>query len=482
MYCRLTQMYFVCATVALLLFPTAASATESASFVEELDRSLPAHMQRYNVPGVSVALIEDGQIVLLKSYGLADKAANVPMTPDTIHQVASISKSLTAWGVMKLVDEGLFDLDEPVGTYLTRWHIPPSPFDDSGVTIRRLLDHTAGISLSGYGAGTPVGEPLPRLEASLSGETRGCGAVELIRQPGEAFMYSGGGYTILQLVVEEVTGQSFATYMSQSVLKPLGMESSTFTWSPAIQGRLSSAYGTYYNQIENQRYVEDAAGGLYSTPSDLAHFTQAVVNDPGLLSEQSYDLLFEGESYGLGHGMLDLPTGQRFVFGGGTRMGWQSDFVVDPADRSGFVVLSNANGGIILNLILISRWAEWKTGSPWPSAELYLLQYPFLMVLAGVLGFVCAVRAGLLARQFRQGQRLLLFRTAKQRKVIRLLVSCLILLAIVLWWLGSFTDTFDPRQTILWLPEPFLLVSILFTWLMLLLVAATLFPKRKAEL
>ena len=97
-------------------------------------------------------------------------------------------------------------------------------------------------------------------------------------------MYSGGGYTILQLMVEEVSGQSFATYMDENVLQPLGMESSTFTWSSAIQTRLASAYGTYYNRIPNQRYVEDAAGGLYSTAEDLARFAQAIVSGPCLLA------------------------------------------------------------------------------------------------------------------------------------------------------------------------------------------------------
>ena len=303
-------------------------ATNQSVFIEQVEATLPKLMARYNVPGFSIALIEDGEIVYLESFGYADKKNQIPMTPDTVHQVASVSKSLTAWGVMKLVDDGVISLDDPVEKHLTRWHIPPSPYDASSVTVRRLLNHTAGISLSGYGAGVPVNQPLPTLEASLSGDTRGCGAVELIREPGEAFMYSGGGYTILQLMVEEVTGQTFGNYMKTNILDPLGMENSTFVWNETVQNRLARGYGTYYNPIPNYRYIEDAAGGLYSTPTDMARFAQAIINDPDILSEESFNLLFDGETYGLGHGVIDFPSGHHFIFGGGTRMGWQSDFVV----------------------------------------------------------------------------------------------------------------------------------------------------------
>ena len=162
-------------------------------------------------------------------------------------------------------------------------------------------------------------------------------------------------------------------------------------------------------------------------------------------------------------------------------MGWQSDLVVDPGDRSGIVVLSNANGGIILNLALISRWAEWKTGSPWPGAGLYLYQYPILLGLALVLGFICTVRSVVLARQFKAGRRRLLFKSSEHWKLLRVLLICLFLAMSVFWWLLSFTAIIDPRQTILWLPEPFLYVSVLFTCQMLLLAVATLFPRTRED-
>lgn len=446
--------------------------------VQQIEADLPRLMDRYNVPGVSVAVIEEGQVVYAKSFGYADRANQAPMTPDTLHQVASVSKNLTAWGVMKLVDEGRIDLDDPVEKYLTRWHIPPSPYDSTGVTVRRLLQHRAGISLEGYGAGVPVGEPLPSLEASLSGDTRGCGRVELVREPGEAMMYSGGGYTILQLLVEEVTGQTFADYMKGSILDPLGMTGSTFVWNENMYGRLARAYGPYYNPIPNQTYVEDAAGGLYSSLDDMARYAQTILNGSDVLSTESFNLLFEGDRYGLGHGLTDLPTGERLVFGGGTRMGWQSDFVVYPDGGSGVVVLSNANGGIILNLEIINLWTQWKTGGSWPGAELFTYQYPILSGMAAILWIACAICEFVLFVQFRKRQRVFLFHSPRN-KIGRLVGVGVVLAAVVLWWLYSFTDMFDPQARMLWLPEPFLYVSLLGTLLALTIVVSCLFPRIK---
>ncbi len=466
-------------SISLLLCRSVAIASDRQSFVREVEEVLPEYMARYNVPGISIALIEGGEIVYVESFGFADRAKQTPMTSDTAYQVASVSKCLTAWGVMKLVDDGIVGLDDPVENYLTRWHIPPSQYDANAVTIRRLLKHTAGISLSGYGEGVPVDEALPTVEESLSGDTRGCGAVELVREPGRSMVYSGGGYTILQLMVEEVTGQTFTEYMEKNVLRPLGMESSTFAWNEELQNKLSRAYGTYYNAIPNYRYVEDAAGGLYSTITDMARYAQAVLNGSDVLSDESFNLMFEGESYGLGHGLADFPGGQHFIFGGGTRMGWQSDFVLYPEDGSGIVLLSNANGGIVMNLEIVNRWAEWKAGVSWPGAELFLYQYPVLLAIAIVLGVICTIYTIVLWRQFGRGRRAFLFSSLAYRRILRIGWMCLLLAVVVLWWLVGFSDVFDPQAKMLWLPEPFLYTSVLGTYLALLMIVSALFPKAR---
>jgi CubicO group peptidase (beta-lactamase class C family) len=136
---------------------------------------------------------------------------------------------VAAWGVLRLVEQGRIGLDDPVVGHLRRWRPPPSPFQASGITVRRLLSHTAGLSVHGYTGQTPD-QPLPSIAASLSGETGESFPVELLEAPGRHWQYSGGGYSILQLLTEQLTGQPFADYMQIQVLEPLGMTASSFQW------------------------------------------------------------------------------------------------------------------------------------------------------------------------------------------------------------------------------------------------------------
>ncbi len=165
---------------------------------------------------VAFVLIESGKVFdeHFTSVGQA-------VDGETLFQVASMSKWITAWGVMTLVEAGKLDLDAPVSTYLSRWSLPESEFDNSGVTVRRLLSHTAGLTDGlGYGGFAP-GQPVQPIEASLTRAADASpgadGAVRVGIEPGSAFEYSGGGYTLLQLIVEEVSGQSFNDYMRSAV-------------------------------------------------------------------------------------------------------------------------------------------------------------------------------------------------------------------------------------------------------------------------
>ena len=150
------------------------------------------------------------------------------MSDDTLFQAGSISKSLTAWGILHLVDEGRLLLDDPVGKYLTKWKLSNSEFNNNEVTIRRLLSHTAGLSPHKGYLGVAPGKHLDSIEESLSGKGWLNEPVEVTNKPGSETIYSGGGYTILQLVIEEVTGIPFDRYMEEQIMKPLGMKSSSF--------------------------------------------------------------------------------------------------------------------------------------------------------------------------------------------------------------------------------------------------------------
>ena len=264
---------------------------EATRFVRHIDSFVPKRMHELGIPGAAVALVDHGEVVWSKGYGVADKATGAAVTPETVFQAASISKSVTAWGVMRLVEKGKLVLDAPVEGYLTPWHLPASQFDRSGVTIRRLLSHTSGLSVRGY-AGLERSLPLPTVEQSLSGDTRGAGAVYLEMQPGTGFSYSGGGYTLLQLVIEEVAQEKFSDYMQREVLHPLGMEHSSFEWTPEIQARTASAYDRSGSLLPNYLYTEAAAAGLYTTAVDLAKFVAASMTGPngGSTSLPTYTL------------------------------------------------------------------------------------------------------------------------------------------------------------------------------------------------
>ena len=183
-------------------------------FIKEVDQKIPQLLEEFLVPGAAIAIIDDGKIILEKGYGYADIENKVKVDTRTGFNIGSISKTIAAWGVMKLVEEGKLDLDAPAEKYLTRWHLPESGFDSDGVTIRRMLSHTAGLSLHGYPGWWPS-DRLSTIEESLDGRNNGPGRVEIIMEPGTQYRYSGGGFTIMQLIVEEVTGEKFEDYMQR---------------------------------------------------------------------------------------------------------------------------------------------------------------------------------------------------------------------------------------------------------------------------
>ena len=154
---------------------------------------------------------------------------------NTVFQVASLSKYVSAIGVMKLAQDGKLDLDVPIYEYLTRWHLPKSDFDNSKVTVRRLLSHTAGLT-DGLGyAGFENTEDVQTLEASLTkakdADPGSDGRTVVGIEPGMEWRYSGGGFTLLQLIIEEVSGQSFDAYMKTEIFEPLQMNSSFYKWN-----------------------------------------------------------------------------------------------------------------------------------------------------------------------------------------------------------------------------------------------------------
>ncbi|MFA8443964.1 serine hydrolase domain-containing protein [Yoonia sp.] len=197
----------------------------------------------------------------------------------SVFQIASLSKWVTATGVLTLVRDGMIGLDDPVQDHVTRWSLPGDPEDVGGVTIRRLLSHTAGLT-DGLGyQGFESKSDVQSLESSLTQAADAMegasGSVAIGQEPGRAWAYSGGGYTLLQLMIEEVTGESFAEAMTTRVLAPSGMTHSSFAYDD-IKDRLALSYDATGAITPHRHYTALAAASLYTTADDLALFLSAV--------------------------------------------------------------------------------------------------------------------------------------------------------------------------------------------------------------
>ena len=244
-------------------------------FLQEARRRTPDLLKKNKIPGMAAICVHNGKVIWNESFGLADKKNNIPVSNQTVFELASISKTLTAWGVMKLVEQGIIELDESVCKYMKRWQFPEGEYDANKITFRMLLNHIAGLSQNYY-LGYKKHHKLPSLEEAISYGGNQKDGVHIIYEPGTKLFYSGGGYLVLQLLIEEITGKEFSTYMKEEILDPLGMKDSTFEWNPEWKNREAKGYGILGGQMGKRFYVEKAAAGLYSTPNDFAKFIDIV--------------------------------------------------------------------------------------------------------------------------------------------------------------------------------------------------------------
>ncbi len=322
------------------------------------------------------ALIEGGSV-----YGEHGASVREPVDRDTVFQVASLGKWITAWGVMTLVEEGKIDLDAPVGTYLTRWTLPESRFNREGVTPRRLLSHTAGLT-DGLGyAGFEPGAPVQTLEESLTrtadASPGASGIVQVGYEPGTEWRYSGGGYTVLQLLIEEVTGESFETYMQRTVFQPLRMSHSSFQWTPEQGSKLATFYDVDSTPAIHYRFTASAAASLYTSVSDLTRFIEAHVPGRGgepvgrsVLEPKTIEEMWRPhasqmgqEIWGLGTILYASNNHGGFVVGhdGSNEPAINTAARINPKTGNGIVMLETGNP--LLATEIAGEWVFWETGN-----------------------------------------------------------------------------------------------------------------------
>ncbi len=318
-------------------------------------------------------LVERGRV-----FAQVYRSRGEPVGPHTKFQVASLSKWLTALGVMRLVEAGRLDLDAPVSRYLTRWRLPASAYDNRQVTARRLLSHTAGLTDDlGFGGFAPGARVQP-LEGALTHAVDASpgkdGRVRVGQQPG-SFRYSGGGYALLQLLIEETSGARFEDYMEQAIFRPLGLADTGFS-PPAEGGDVAQSFDTEGRAAPLQRFSAPAAAGLYTSAADMVRLVQALRPGPraepigrGVLSARSLERMRQPEAsqygvpiWGLGT-ILYAPNGKGgFIIGhdGSNTPAINTTVRLDPATGDGIVLLESGDPRLATQLA--GEWVVWKTG------------------------------------------------------------------------------------------------------------------------
>jgi CubicO group peptidase (beta-lactamase class C family) len=353
------------------------------------------------------ALIEGGSV-----YDEHAVSVGEAVDSNTVFQVASLSKWITAWGVLTLVEQGKLDLDAPVGRYLTRWTLPQSEFDQDGVTPRRLLSHTAGLT-DGLGyAGFEPGEPVQSLEESLTrtadASPGASGVVRVGYEPGSEWRYSGGGYALLQLLVEEVSGESFEAYMQRTVFQPLGMARSSYNWTPDSGSRLATFYDVDSRPATHYRFSAVAATSLYTSVSDLTRFIQAHLpgenGEPigrGVLEPATIDQMWQPHGAKFGQDIWGLGTmlyasnnegGSVVGHDGNNDPAINTAARFNPATGNGIVILETGNP--LLATRLAGEWVFWETGNV--DFLTVTIAMPGMLRVIG-FGSLVIVLAGLLA-------------------------------------------------------------------------------------
>lgn len=313
---------------------------------------LKERMRILDVPGVSVAVIHNGQLDWAAGYGVRDETSGLPVTTDTLFQAASISKPVSALAVMRMVQEGSIELDTPIERYLNSFKLPESNFTGK-VTPRRILNHTAGLNVSGF-AGYQVGEPIPTAPDLLAGKGNS-DQLQQTERAGSRYRYSGGGSTLLQVAMSDITKQDFNSIVQERVLHPLNMNRSTYEQPLSMESwpNHSAAHDYAGRRITGgfHVYPEQFPAGLWTTPTDLAKFVLEIQqvadgqNGKILTPKSGKEMLtpvFDRPALGL---FIREFNGEQWFEHSGSNQGFKCDFRASFKGGNGVIVMTNSETG-----------------------------------------------------------------------------------------------------------------------------------------
>ena len=336
------------------------------AFVDGYTQALPKHA----IVGSTVALVENGAVTARAHFGLRDKAGRLPVNDDTIFHWASITKTMTAIGIVQLRDRGLISLDDPIVKYVPELRKVHNAFaaktKTEAITIRQLLSHSAGFRMgtwpwvepetAGEQAWQPFEPPAWEQLVAMMPYTQ----VEFA--PGTKYSYSNPGYVYLGRVIEDVTGQPFETYIDKEILRPLGMTRAFFDQAPSfLRANKSHSYFVDDAGLTEARFDFDTGitvmnGGLNAPASDLAKYVGLLQGSADAATQARYDAIIArrsleemwtpvvpvstGVSMGLGF-FLEAHGGRNFVAHSGGQNGFISHFYVDRASHTGAIIAFN---------------------------------------------------------------------------------------------------------------------------------------------
>jgi len=353
------------------------------------DRGWPLaeRMEFWGVPGLSVAVVEDFDVVWEKAYGIADREQGRPATTATLFQAGSISKSVAAVGAMVQVEAGRIDLDAPINDSLRSWKVPDNELTaKTPVTLRQLMSHTAGTTVQGF-PGYESWSPLPSLVEILDGRPpANTPPVRVDLPPGEQYRYSGGGITIAQLGIMDITGEGYPELLRRTVLGPMGLDHSTFDQplKPDDLARAAAGYQANGLEVPGKRhtYPEMAAAGLWTTAGDLARFGAAMQRIlrgdlDGVIRPATASMMLEPihDDAGLGF-FIEDRDGEVYFEHDGADEGFLARLLMHREAGCGVAVMVNSNGGWMLIGEVINAVAEVYGWRGYPPRRLVPIPVP----------------------------------------------------------------------------------------------------------
>lgn len=381
-------------TLAISLVLSLLPATAAVASVDPDQRFAPVEsvieewMASRGVLGVSVAIIDDFEVVYARGFGFAEPGR--PVRADTLFQAASLTKPVSAVVAVAATEEGLVDLETDVAGMLTSWQLPPMPYEGP-ITLRMLLAHRAGINVHGF-PGYRLDELLPELSQILDGVRDKNEPIRVVTEPGAQWRYSGGGYVIAQLAIEDHTGISWEDLADTLVFEPLGLELSTYRiLDEADRDRVAVGYRPHGAEVAGggwHLYPETAPASLWTTPTEYAALVidvmRSYVDGTGVVLDGATAQLLFDPDFAVGFG-VSREEGGIAIGHEGANEGYRCEFVAVPHLGDGVVVMTNNDTGIDLTAAVIDAVAE-ELGWPWTGWST-----PFWAVLVAFSGLIALV-------------------------------------------------------------------------------------------